>query len=264
MTLSPSVVTAYDAALFDDNFPVGIENHYWFTARNAVLGRALDTAIRSTWIPVAPKILEVGCGTGIVVEGLARRGFDIRGVELGHPPRALGSGRIRTGLAAEELEAEIRAEIDTVMFLDVIEHVPDDVALLRDTLAAFPACRAVVVTVPARPELWSDHDRYYGHYRRYTRRSLARTLRAAGLEVGLTRYMFRSLYAVAAGLTITGLQRRPVMIAPRHPALHRAAAGFLKVEDALLGGLPIPGLSVLGIGLSRSLGRVWQKAPVVR
>ncbi len=251
MTLHQPVVTAYDDALFDDNFPVGIEHHYWFAARNAVLGRALNGAIRDKWIPAAPKILEVGCGTGIVVDGLARFGFDIQGVELGRPPRALAFDRMRSGLRAQDLDAAVRAEVDTLMFLDVIEHVPDDVDLLRETLAAFPACRAVVVTVPGRPELWSDHDRYYGHYRRYTRRSLAKSLDAAGLDVGLTRYMFRSLYAVAAGLTITGRQRRPVMTAPRHPALHRAAAGFLKVEDALLRGLPIPGLSVLGIGLRR-------------
>ena len=155
-------------------------------------------------------------------------------------------------MRAQDLEPGVRATIDVLLFLDVIEHVPDDVALIEETLAAFPKCRAVMVTVPARPELWSDHDRHYGHYRRYTRRSLRRTLAGAGLEVAETRYVFRSLYAAAALIRISGRQRNPVMNAPTGRALHRAAAAVLVAEDRILSALPLPGLSVLGMGLRRS------------
>ena len=249
MTLSPTLSTAYDAAQFDDNFPAGIEGHYWFRARTSVLDRALRDAGRRGWIPSDASILEVGCGTGVVVAGLAARGHRIQGAELGTPPRLLAPERIRTGLKAQDLPAELRAGIDVLMFCDVIEHVPDDVALLRETLAHMPKVRAVVVTVPARPELWSDHDRYYGHFRRYTRRSLAATFRAAGLEPVRTRYMFRSLYAAAGLIRLAGRQRDPVMQAPARTVMHRALAALLETEDRLLTGLPIPGLSVLGIGL---------------
>ena len=250
MTLN-STSTAYEADQFDNNFPAGIENHYWFEARNAVLDRTLKDAERQGLIPPSASILEVGCGTGVVVRGLLARDHDIRGVELGTPPRTLAPAQIRSGIKAQDLEPAYRATVDAMMFLDVIEHVPDDVALLRDTLDHFPRCRAVVITVPARPELWSDHDRHYGHFRRYTRRSLARTLAAAGLDVALSRYMFRSLYAAAALLKLTGRGRNPVMQAPANTALHCGVAAILQAEDRILSTLPIPGLSVLGIGVRR-------------
>jgi hypothetical protein len=64
--------------------------------------------------------------------------------------------------------------------LDVIEHVPDDVAFLR-TLRAHATVRStLIVTVPAYQRLFSAHDRYLGHYRRYSRRQLASSLEQSG------------------------------------------------------------------------------------
>jgi 2-polyprenyl-3-methyl-5-hydroxy-6-metoxy-1,4-benzoquinol methylase len=251
VTPQPAAASAYDAGQFDDNFPAGIEHHYWFRARNIVLDRALRRAERRGLIPRAASILEVGCGTGVVVGGLRERGHDIRGVELGRPPRALVPDRMRTGIRAQDLAPEVRAGIDALMFLDVIEHVPNDVSFLAETLAGFPRCRAVFVTVPARPELWSNHDRHYGHYRRYTRTSLGRTFAAAGLEINQTRYVFRSLYGAAALMKLVGREREPVLAAPGQPVLHNLATAILATEDRVLAGLPLPGLSLLGLGLRR-------------
>ncbi len=247
MSLSPPRTTAYAPSLFDDNFPSGIEDHYWFRARNAVLDRTLRDAEMRGWLAPDPAILEVGCGTGVVVAGLRARGHHVTGVELGSPNRRLAPGHMATGVPATALEASVRAGIDALLFLDVIEHVADDAALLRDTLAAFPRARTVVVTVPARPELWSDHDRYYGHFRRYTRSSLRRTFAEAGLQPRRVRYMFRTLFAAAALIKVTGRERDPILQAPSRGGLHTALAAALTAEDRLLGALPIPGLSVLAI-----------------
>ncbi len=137
MSIPPNAASAYDAAQFDDNFPPGVEDHFWFRARNDVLDRALRAAERRGQIPVNASILEVGCGTGVVVRGLLERGHDIQGVELGRPPRSLVPNRIRTGMRAQDLEPGVRATIDVLLFLDVIEHVPDDVALLRGDACGF-------------------------------------------------------------------------------------------------------------------------------
>lgn len=244
MTLTVS--TAYDTAQFDDNFPAGIERHYWFRARNAALDRTLRDAVRHGWMVEEPAIVEVGCGTGVVVAGLRARGHRVIGAEIGQPPRLLAPGHIATGTAAADLPCAVRNTSDAILFLDVIEHVPDDVALLADTLAAFPRCRTVVVTVPARPELWSSHDRYYGHFRRYTRTSLRQTLRAAGLQPCRVRYMFRSLLIAAALIKASGRDRDPVMRAGTR-AVHRLLEGMLTAEDRLLGALPVPGLSLIAI-----------------
>ena len=77
--------TKYTEALFSDNYPPGVENHYWSRIRNWVLHRTLRIAERKGIRNPSAQILEIGCGPGVVVDYLFQRGFPIRGVELGTP-----------------------------------------------------------------------------------------------------------------------------------------------------------------------------------
>ena len=243
------VQTAYDSRLFADNFPAGIDRHFWFRARNTLLDAALRRARVRGLLPSGSTILEVGCGTGLVVAGLRKAGHDVIGAELGHPaPVAEAAPFMETGTRAQDLPPATRARIRALLFLDVIEHVPDDAALLRDTLAAFPNCTCVIITVPARPEVWSSHDTYYGHFRRYTAASLDGALRDAGLRPVVTRSMFHSLYAAAALMKLVGRDRNPVMRAPRPRSVsHGLLAAALAIEGRVLGATPLPGLSLLAV-----------------
>ena len=54
-----------------------------------------------------------------------------------------------------------------VMLTDVLEHVADDFALLSELLAAAHSGTYFLITVPADPGLWTEHDIAFGHYRRY-------------------------------------------------------------------------------------------------
>lgn len=240
--------TAYDAQLFDDNFPQGIERHFWFRARNILLDGALRGARARGLLREGAGILEVGCGTGIVVRGLREAGHDVIGAELGRPvPLPDAAPFMVTGIRAQDLDPATRARIGALLFLDVIEHVPDDAGLLRDTRAAFPNCTCVVVTVPARPEVWSRHDAYYGHFRRYTPETLHGTLRAADMRPIVTRSLFHTLYGAAALMKLAGRDRDPIMRAPRSAALHGLLAAALTAESRLLGATSLPGLSLLAV-----------------
>ncbi|MFN8559703.1 MAG: methyltransferase domain-containing protein [Dehalococcoidia bacterium] len=77
---------------------------------------------------------------------------------------------------------------DAVLALDVIEHVEDDVALLREARRVLRPGGIVVLTVPALPWLWSDHDVVNHHYRRYVRSTLDRSVRAGGFTPVHTSY----------------------------------------------------------------------------
>ena len=77
--------------------------------------------------------------------------------------------------------------------MDVIEHVDDDVALIRAYTDRMPRGSMVLVTVPAFQFLWSGHDVFLEHKRRYTRASLHRTIDRAGLAVIRSRYFFSVL-----------------------------------------------------------------------
>jgi len=118
------------------------------------------------------------------------------------------------------------AQFEWVLLCDVIEHAEDDVALLRQAMRAAHDDGQVVVTVPALPALWSDYDEAIGHKRRYTRATLSRAMRRAGLTPTLVRYFN------AITVPIELVRRRLVMPA-RSPA-GRDASDVPDSTDAIV------------------------------
>src|SRR5262249_20011831 len=154
--------------------------------------------ISSGALPVRPRLLEVGSGPGIVLKTLLAHGFDAWGAELGSPRPVAGTNhRLFTGVRAETLDASFRASVTGLLLFAVIEHGERDAEFLRSLIGAFPRCLYVAITVPARPEVWSNYDNYYGHYRRYTPALLKTTLLRSGLQPLRMRYFFHSLYLAA-------------------------------------------------------------------
>lgn len=184
--------TEFDHDQFDEAYPPGIERSWWQVARNIVIRRHF-----ATHVPRSARIMEIGCGTGIVTAHLRRAGWNITGVDLGRPN---ADPRIREhlllGTDALTLPEGERMTIDTLAMFDVIEHLEDPRAFLRGLLKAYPNVHRVVVTVPARKELWSTFDDHYGHFRRYDRAMLRDHLGDVGLRTHVLGYFFHSLFPV--------------------------------------------------------------------
>jgi hypothetical protein len=83
---------------------------------------------------------------------------------------------------------------DMYLFLDVLEHVENDESLLTSSLSHAVSGALVVISVPAFMHLWSGHDEYLGHYRRYTINELRVIVERAGLEITNAYYIFSALY----------------------------------------------------------------------
>jgi hypothetical protein len=85
----------------------------------------------------------------------------------GHAQREIVKARMGfvRSLGADEM-------FDTILYIDVLEHIEDDRDEMRLALAHVPARGKIVVLSPAQPSLYTDFDRALGHYRRYTRASL--------------------------------------------------------------------------------------------
>jgi SAM-dependent methyltransferase len=140
--------------------------------------------------PLAPEavIVDVGCSTGYVLEDLHRA----------HPAATLvGVDLVSSGLekahenvpSARLIRADVcrlpiaDASVDAVVSANVLEHVPDDVAALREIWRILrPGARGVLV-IPAGPGMYDYYDRFLGHERRYGAGELAGKARGAGLEV---------------------------------------------------------------------------------
>jgi hypothetical protein len=84
-----------------------------------------------------------------------------------------------------------------VLLMDVLEHVDDDAALLRDAVSRCRAPARFFITAPAHQGLWSGHDEFLGHRRRYTLNGLEAVARGAGLRVDSGYYYFGLLLAPA-------------------------------------------------------------------
>jgi len=98
---------------------------------------------------------------------------------------------------------------DGVLMLDVIEHVEDDAAFVRDVVRDSLADRGwVLVSVPAYQRLFSDHDRALKHYRRYSPRTLRSTLESAGLTVVARGGLFHALLPMRAAVVLRERHRR--------------------------------------------------------
>ncbi len=89
-----------------------------------------------------------------------------------------------------------------VLMMDVIEHVADDRGLVADYVAKVDRGTRFVVTVPAFQWLWSGHDVFLEHYRRYTVAGAEAVLRTAGLTVERGHYFYGAVLPLVAGVRL--------------------------------------------------------------
>jgi SAM-dependent methyltransferase len=154
------------------------ERHWWYRGRRAVI----DGELARLALDPDASALDAGCGSGRALLQLARRCPRVAGLELNDEAAQLARRRgdfdVRTG-RVEQLPWS-PGTFDLVTCLDVIEHTPDDVVALRELRRVSRPGARLMVTVPAYQALWSVHDQLNHHYRRYSRRRLARSLAESG------------------------------------------------------------------------------------
>lgn len=207
-------------------FPPGIDAHYWHRARNRIIWRKLRPLVRPTSV-----VLDIGCGPGIAVDFLRRRGIECRGVDTGHPPMVVPRVAPHLVLGADAFELPDRETYDVLMMLDVLEHIAEPRAFLGRARERFPNARYLLVTLPARMELWSNYDEYYGHELRYTRESVG-ALEGAWRLVD-AGYFFHALYLAARASMLVSRRRGLDMKSPSRRALHGALGWLFDREEAL-------------------------------
>jgi SAM-dependent methyltransferase len=220
--------TAFRDDQFDLAYPEGISGDFWTLARNEVVKRrVLEGSIQS------PVVLDVGCGRGITVEFLRKAGLECYGAELGDPPLVTGIDDFVFRRAdAFDLPIEFRSRVDTILLLDVVEHLPAPAEFLAGCRRRFPRLSRIVVTVPARRELWSNYDDFYGHLTRFDRPSLLRLLGTLAGRSVATGYFFHLLYPALRVRLLFG--RRPVALrSPRRLRLHHLVARAFSLEEKL-------------------------------
>jgi len=146
------------------------------------------------YAPTATRVIDVGAGSGFFAKSVCDVLPKSHGVciDPNYEPDLLGT--------RENLTFELQVEnkgADVYIFADVLEHVENDLDLLTSYTDLAQSGSLVLISVPAFQKLWSGHDVFLEHYRRYTLNELEKIVAAAGLEVIEKRYLFPSLFPVA-------------------------------------------------------------------
>lgn len=216
-------------------------DYWWYRARARLL-----QVVLGDFVGTPACVLDVGSADGPSVGWL--RG-DHQHVTIDTQLGGLVPGE---GVCASALALPFQdGTFDVVCAFDVLEHCdPESLAMQELSRVLAPAGR-LLLSVPAYQWAWTDHDVMAGHHRRYTRRRLVQTVRAAGLTPRRATYAFSAVFPffVAERLLRRVRQRRGAplqQLTPVAAPLERVLMGLSAIEARVLDRRDLPfGSSVL-------------------
>jgi len=201
-------------------------------------------------------VLEIGSGIGnlsrLILADVAAGGDASRAVFTDADGEVLGVLRAELGAAARGAlittwdlrdpppPAIAGRRFDTIVAVNVVEHLPDDLAAVRVLAHLLRPDGTLLLYVPACPPAFCALDEALGHHRRYTRASLQRLLAQAGLVSSPPRYMNR---LGLLGWLWQGKLLGRRALAPRLIGLFERIVPLARLLDGLTAPLPI------GLGL---------------
>lgn len=219
-----------------------VATHWYYKAKAAAVLRTVNgTAVRS--------VLDVGAGSGffsrqILAKTSARTGTCV-------DTNYLAENDLYVGAKPLHMRRNITSSnADLVLMMDVIEHVADDTALIAHYAALSPPGTRFLVTVPAFMWLWSSHDVFLEHYRRYNVGHLREVLSKAGLQVRSAHYFFGGvLPAVVAVRWLNRVRRRPAQSDMRkeHPLVNALLYALCLAETYLMKINRLGGTSIIAV-----------------
>lgn len=156
------------------------ERHWYFRGKRRIVRRLLQPHLKS--VPLT--ILDAGCGTGGILADLGSLGT-VTAMDPFHEAALFCARRDFTRLVQGSVAKLPFSEgtFDLVTSLDVIEHVDDDLAALKEMYRVLKPGGLLLLTVPAHMFLWSGHDVALHHKRRYDEPGLLDRIHSAGFCV---------------------------------------------------------------------------------
>jgi SAM-dependent methyltransferase len=182
------MITTWSSGLADANMDEEIlvrlgkviRRHPWYWARTRLTLALLDRL----GIPAPARVLDAGCGWGVTLEALEGKDYRAAGLDIS---RSMLERLDRPG--RDLIEADLARPFpafepyDAVLALDVIEHLDDDRAAVERLGRLVRPGGPLVISVPARPDLYTEFDAIQGHRRRYLPETLREAFAGTGLQL---------------------------------------------------------------------------------
>jgi len=175
-----------------------IDIHWYYTSKAQMMA---DHIKRLTGGRPVKRLMDVGAGAGWFSRWMLREGLAESAVCV-DPGYQRDWEEVEAGRPLIFQRAPDGQHADLVLMMDVLEHVPDDAALLSGYLDVVPKGTPIFITVPAFQFLWSGHDVFLEHYRRYTLSSLEETICNAEAKADVLHYYFGAIFPAAAAVRL--------------------------------------------------------------
>lgn len=183
------------------NRKTDIARHPWELARLEIVNSLLRNTIRNE---ETFTILDVGCGDIFFISKLSEYypkvsfyAIDIAFTDeiITRLSANIGDKKIYLFKSLDDASKHLKKTADLVLLLDVVEHIEKDVPFLNDLRvhSAISNLTTFMITVPAYQSLFCSHDYFLGHYRRYTNKTLKKTISDSGFVKQDVGYFFSSL-----------------------------------------------------------------------
>jgi 2-polyprenyl-3-methyl-5-hydroxy-6-metoxy-1,4-benzoquinol methylase len=193
------------------------------------------------------RILDVGAGSGFFSHHLLTHtdAHEAWCVDISYPA---DSSATSAGKPVHYRRGIDSIDADLVLLMDVLEHVDDDLGLLKSYVDKVPSGSRFLMTVPAFQFLWSGHDDFLEHKRRYTLAQFETLAGDAGLTVQRGAYYFGAVFPIAAALRLMP-QGSPTaqpqsQLKLHHPWVNSVLKTLCRLELPLMGRNRLAGLSV--------------------
>lgn len=207
------------------------------------------------------RFLDVGSAASLLGLSLQERG-EVLLIEPDGPTAELARAEhglsVGEGSLPDAMPSSADGPFDVVTALDVIEHIDDDVAAVSALVKRMQPDGLMVVTVPALPSLWSEHDEVLHHKRRYVTKDLRAALEAGGLQVEWMSYYTSLLLPVLATQRLLGRMKKregpkEYLVKVPNPLLNISMGLVQSLERTLLRLFPMPiGAAIVAWGRPKS------------
>lgn len=183
-----------DVSMGDDWFDIVTEDHFWMQWRFSILKK-----MKKHLPSKEGKILEIGCGNGVVLNQLSKIGYSVDGCDLNEHALKMvdhNDGKVMLYNIYDK-DPVLKGQYDTILLLDVIEHIDDDADFLKTALYYLKEGGKIFVNVPAGNYLYGRYDEEVGHVRRYDKSMMRTAFKKAGIIPVKTSYWAMSLIPLA-------------------------------------------------------------------
>ncbi len=249
--------------LYEDMF-LKEQDYWWHVGKRLIVYKLLEKYLpRPKAARRTRRALDLGCGTGRNLDSLAHYATPV-GLDSANEALEFCRTRGHRHLVQAMSLPFAPDSFDIVTALDVVEHVDDDLATLREVYTVMRPGGILLISVPAYMQLWSYWDDILGHRRRYTTRTMRRVVEQAGFQVRKVSHSNLAILVPASALRmIKGLRHQAVERAytrgftsePSTPEtdfvpvprpINAALTAYYRLESSLLRHYNLPfGLSVV-------------------